>query len=924
MSPRTPRVPRRAGVFVAAVLVLLPAVAGAWGFEAHRFAHEQAVRTLPPPLRALFAGNADYLREHSLDPDLWAIANVPGERPNHFLDLDAFGAYPFPAIPIDEAEHLARHGPEARERGRLPWRVAEVYRELVAAFRAGDPARALERAAVLGHYVADGHVPLHAVLNYDGQLTGQKGVHSRWETELFTRFERQIVPAVRPPAAERVADPAALAFAVLRESNRHAGEVLAADREVAGTRDLAETEEDDRYDDAYYSRLFERERDRFVSRLTAAAHAVGSLWYSAWEDAGRPALDASFRFPYVRGRSRLVLASLDGAGAALVEDAVARGVMPNLARLIARGAAARGVVTSLPIKTPVAHATLFTGAWPARHGVTGIWMPAPDGSLLDTMDGFRSHALRAEPLWVAAARQGLDATTVAATQTSPFSPYLDEPRFRARWGRRLTLIDGYNGPAVDEAVFTEADVGLRPVADPGGLPTAPGSSPRTLDLRVGGAIVRGLLVDDPADFARGLDTLLLSADGDWSGAARLKPVPPEDSAGAFAVVTLPTTAGPLGVPFRLFALAADGSALLLYQARTAAIEASRDGVAAAARAEAGAFVRNGARRLYRRGAFGPRLADGGDGTAEARYLETAALVARQFGRLTEFAARRTRWSVLVTYVPQPDEGLHEWQGLLDPSLPGHDPALAARLRPYADRLLRIVDGHVARLADLAGEDALLALVSDHGMVGADRRLRLNVALAEAGLLAAGEDGTIDLARTRAVWAPAGFFLINRGGRPGGIVPPAEEDAVRAALGAALEKLKDPSTGSPIVAEVIDPRTAGEAAPAGLGGPGGGDLYVRLAPGYSPSSEAAGPLVERFGPVGDHMLDPSRREMHALFVVAGPGVKAGADLGIVRAVDVAPTLCALLGIDPPSEAEGVVLLRALGRVGPSEEARPPRH
>jgi arylsulfatase A-like enzyme len=45
------------------------------------------------------------------------------------------------------------------------------------------------------------------------------------------------------------------------------------------------------------------------------------------------------------------------------------------------------------------------------------------------------------------------------------------------------------------------------------------------------------------------------------------------------------------------------------------------------------------------------------------------------------------------------------------------------------------------------------------------------------------------------------------------------------------------------------------------------------------------------------------------VVAGPGAAAGVDLGVVRQVDIAPTLTALLGLDPPAQSRGVVLERA---------------
>ena len=85
------------------------------------------------------------------------------------------------------------------EQGLLPWRTAEFYgrlqREFESLKRQPPPGYALDNialyAAVLAHYVADGHVPLHAVVNYDGQLTEQQGLHSRWETELFERNARR-------------------------------------------------------------------------------------------------------------------------------------------------------------------------------------------------------------------------------------------------------------------------------------------------------------------------------------------------------------------------------------------------------------------------------------------------------------------------------------------------------------------------------------------------------------------------------------------------------------------------------------------------------------------------------------------------------------------------------------------------------------
>ena len=117
--------------------------------------------------------------EHAIDPDLWRTAGWEQEPPRHFLDMDAYGPYPFPNFPREQDEAIKRYGADfVVKNGQLPWRAAEIYQKLVEAFRQQAPySRDNIKffSSVLTHYVSDAHVPFHAVLNYDGQLTGQCG-----------------------------------------------------------------------------------------------------------------------------------------------------------------------------------------------------------------------------------------------------------------------------------------------------------------------------------------------------------------------------------------------------------------------------------------------------------------------------------------------------------------------------------------------------------------------------------------------------------------------------------------------------------------------------------------------------------------------------------------------------------------------------
>ncbi len=85
----------------------------------------------------------------------------------------------------------------------------------------------------------------------------------------------------------------------------------------------------------------------------------------------------------------------------------------------------------------------------------------------------------------------------------------------------------------------------------------------------------------------------------------------------------------------------------------------------------------------------------------------------------------------------------------------------------------------------------------------------------------------------------------------------------------------------------------------------GDLVLVAETGWhfdSKQKEVIGPMSLP----GHHGHDPEHPEMGAVFYAWGDGVRAGAAVAKAYAVDVAPTVCALLGIPPPPRAEGRVL------------------
>ncbi|MSO56047.1 MAG: hypothetical protein EXQ55_03875 [Acidobacteria bacterium] len=276
-----------AAVLVVLAALLRPAPATAWGSETHKFIVSRAIDMLPEAIRPFFQANRVFVVEHAIDPDLWRSAGFADEPPRHFVDIDAYGKYPFTELPRDYSAALAKFGLETlTKNGLLPWRTAEMADKLGKGFQnqqkgAGyAPSDIKFFSSVIGHYVGDAHQPFHAVLNYDGQFTGQSGVHARFEEDLYARYGKQL--DIQPPPLRSIPNARDFIFDTLLESYQNVDAVLAADKEAMG--------EGASYDVRYYDAFFAKVKPILEERLGQAIAGVASLIASEWERAGRPAL----------------------------------------------------------------------------------------------------------------------------------------------------------------------------------------------------------------------------------------------------------------------------------------------------------------------------------------------------------------------------------------------------------------------------------------------------------------------------------------------------------------------------------------------------------------------------------------------------------------------------------------------------------
>ena len=307
------------------------------------------------------------------------------------------------------------------------------------------------------------------------------------------------------------------------------------------------------------------------------------------------------------------------------------------------------------------------------------------------------------------------------------------------------------------------------------------------------------------------------------------------------------------------------------------------------------------------------------------YFELLEFHHQRMADVAGYLAENHPWDLLMLQTHASDYANHFFMGQAD-EISGAPSEVVQRCRDGLVRTYSSIDRMIARLTELADEDTLIAIASDHG--GTPNRFKAvepDDVLEKAGLLVymdeepeddivlrtpgVGVPGMVpsnvmegrrevDWSKSRVVAYGVNHIFVNLKGRePNGIVEPEDyEKTVREVIDALMEH-KDADTGrhpfslalSRSDAEMIDMR---------------GDVTGDVVYAVRPEFDA---VHGRQLPVGSYGIGGQ----HSTFILTGPGVRRGVALQRqVRVVDVAPTLCYLLGWPMPRNVEGGIIYEAL--------------
>ncbi|MES2331238.1 MAG: zinc dependent phospholipase C family protein [Bacteroidota bacterium] len=281
------------------VLVAVMVITGGWGFLVHRTVHQLAVYELPNEMVPFFYQNIDYLVTNAPRPDTRRNQDST-EATKHFIDLEMYGEQAATKMPMDWQSAMKIYSKDSLLKyGYLPYHIVYMKGKLTEAFRKGNKDSILFYATDLGHYIGDANVPLHTSVNYDGQLTNQKGLHSLWES-MIPEILIGNYNLYSDHKATYLKDPSTAVWVAIRRAASLVPEMLLQEKEVTKNftpeqkyrTQMRNGRESKSYTSEFAKAYAAALKNTINEQLINSTNLVADFWYTSWVDAGKPDLSA--------------------------------------------------------------------------------------------------------------------------------------------------------------------------------------------------------------------------------------------------------------------------------------------------------------------------------------------------------------------------------------------------------------------------------------------------------------------------------------------------------------------------------------------------------------------------------------------------------------------------------------------------------
>ena len=627
--------------------------------------------------------------------------------------------------------------------------------------------------------------------------------------------------------------------------------------------------------------------------------------------------------------TKVIVLGIDGASPTFIKHLIDKGKLPSFKRLLDEGVWAPYCLSSIPTSTPENWTTIATGAWNGTHQVMSFQVFKLPETYGRWVAGYTSKECKAEFIWDAVERAGKKTILIkypaswpptmkkgiqiCGCHVRPCVHQIDGAHYFSTVEPRnaelelKTSKEVINGFPVLQGVlhFKARGIGGEVIGEGldersklYGVPDSEEKPPRGISLstpvckllppgkkyylRVYSSNGKGY---DKALISRdieGKDTIAELSPGQWSEWITDK----FETIGGIREGTL---------RFRLEKLSSDGKIVGIYVTQIMDIDHYT-------------MPESIGRELYEK--IGPFITDiGWEGLGHdwrkawfsTKVFEDLANYQNEWlVKAMKYLCSTREWSLCMVQTHCIDCVNHHALAFTDPDYEAPDD-LREYYIGFIERLYRSVDRMLGEIMDWMDKDTVLIVVSDHGGLPGYLRVNTSKVLEKAGLLKYNEDGTIDWSHTKAYVQNAMFINVNLKGRePYGIVSPEDYEKTRDEIIAALHSYVDERLGLHpynLVLRKEDARYIG--------------LYGD--PTYRKIGDIVFTLREPFGGTHGEQLSTAQWGINSIgsfLAMMGPNIHKGVVLKrTVWLTDITPTICYILRIPPPRDAEGAIIYQA---------------
>ena len=646
-------------------------------------------------------------------------------------------------------------------------------------------------------------------------------------------------------------------------------------------------------------------------------------------------------------KKKMYAYGMDGFITPMMRFFAAEGCLPNFSRLLREGTVNQ-TLPSFPVWTPTNWATLSTGAHTGTHSVS-TWQTIlgkkSKGDARDRLvDSFDGLANNAERIWNALERAGLKSVAVHYPGAHPSGveigyvvdgfghPSHQKTDFEVAAAQAYTtdasaasdVAMGHDGSAMRGPRSVEIIPQLAGTDGWSNLPQSaspPLATTFTANARLGGdANVFHLLAVDSQD--AGYDRVFICHSRNGSDAVAAANLG-EWSEWAIETFRIDGRAQQASVRFKLLELAADGNGLKLYRTQityTNGFSYGDSELEAELIERFGPYQEHASMTPYTAG-----MTDFDTALEECEYQGT------WFADVANYMLHERGCAYFTCHWHLYDYLNHIHLADVDPVCPGFNADAKDKYLDYFRRAYQAGDRILGRLYEAAdaatqnGDEVYVGLLADHGAYPDVRIANIREFLHDQGFLVL-KDGADSIAEDQDLippheidWENTTAYLSKRGfditinAEPG-----TEFDAIERKLLTALRTWVDAETGSTPIAIALPKR---DAYLLGQWGDQCGDVifawdhdyvsgYYTQWLGIEGGGNVGAPLVYGAHHGGFIPTDNGFSSTYGSFLLSGPGLKKGYErpverLGYIHAADVVPTICHILGVEPPAQSQGAV-------------------